>query len=240
MNRLCEVLKTDFALVADIANAANATGRFVRIKDFKRALFAVGIKCDDGIVSGEEITITLMEAKDGTGTDDQALIEDVVVTGLVNSAVVQSDLTTGTGVEVGDAITVNGVTFECAAATDVGELEFQDGDGLVSCVAAHCPGLVAENDAGVVTISTAEVGGATVTMEEVKGGASGWIPGGITTHALAIVEVYGPQLSAGYSHIAINVANGAANDIITAAFVARGNPTHSPIYNAVAASGFVE
>lgn len=240
MNLLREVLKGDIALTnLAIANAADHDGRYVNFGDARRVMFLIGLYSEDGILDAEEVTVTINEATDNAGSDAQALIEDVVVTGLVDSTVVVTDLTAGTGIEVGDTVTVNGVEFTNAAATDVDDLEFLDGDGLVLCVAEHCPGLVAVNAAGVVTISAEEIGGATVTLAEGEGGASGWTPVGVTTYAQALAEVYRPQMSAGFTHLSINVANGATNDVAAVAFVVRGDTYHAPVQQTVAALGEV-
>jgi hypothetical protein len=237
VNLMSEVLKSDIALAnLAIAGAADHTGRYVGFTGFRKIMMVIGLYSEDGIVDSEEVTMTLMEAKDNGGTDEQALIEDIVVTGLVDSTVAVTDLTAGTGIEVDtDTVTVNGVEFAFKAATDVDELEFADGDGLVLCIAAHCPGLVAVNAAEVVTISSGEVGDATVTLAESADVASGWVPAGYTTYATALVEISAEQLSEGFSHVAVLVENGAANDVAAVAFVVRGNPYHAPVKQALAA-----
>lgn len=240
MNLLSEVLKPDIALVSlALAGAGNSTSRYINLKEFRRALIVVGIHSAVGIKATEDVTIKCLEAKDGGGTDPQDLIKDMKVEGLVKSSIVVTDLTAGTGIDEGDTITINDVTFTCAATTEEDDLKFADGDGLVSCIEAHLPNLAASNSAGVVTISAAETGFATITLTETADGGSSWTPGGYTTHAMAYVEVSASQITPGFSHIAVNVANGAAADINAVAFVVRGDPYSAPVYQAVAAYGLV-
>jgi len=240
MNLLSEVLKPDIALVSlALGSAANSTSRYINLKEFRRALIVIGIHSAVGIKATETVTIKCVEAKDGGGTDPQDLIKDVKVEGLVKSSIVVTDLTAGTGIDEGDTITINDVMFTCAAATEVKKLEFADGAGLVSCIEAHLPNLAASNSAEVVTISAAETGFATITLTETADGGSSWTPGGYTTHAMAYVEVFASQITPGFSHIAVNVTNGAAANIDAVAFVVRGDPYFSPVYQAVAACGLV-
>jgi hypothetical protein len=56
---------------------------------------------------------------------------------------------------------------------------------------------------------------------------------------MAYVEVSASQITPGFSHIAVNVANGAVANIDAVAFVVRGDPYSAPVYQAVAAYGLV-
>ena len=235
--KLLEQLKPDTALLGPtIANAANETGRYFKMNEYRKAMFHVVVSSDE-ILDGEEVTVTINEAKTAAGGDAQALIEDVVITGLEDSLVVVTDTTAGTGIEVGDTITINGSVFTMAALEDLDALEFDDADSLLDCIAAADIGLTALNNAGVVTISATEAGSGTVTLVETAGGGSGWVPEGYTTVASAIVEVYAPSLSSGFQFIAVNVANGAVEDIVAKADIVRGLPIHSPVRQHVGAQG---
>lgn len=239
MNLLKEIVKTDIALASVVIPAANHTGRYVGFNGFRKMLFAVGVECEDGILDTEEVTITVREAKSNAGLDHQALIEDIIITGLIDATVVRTDLAATAPIENGDTVTINGVEFTKAAANDVEDGEFLNAAGLVLCIAEHLPELAAVAAANVVTVSNAEVGGGVVTLEENSALASAWVPDGGTTYAVAIAEISSEQLSTGFSHVAVNVLNEGINDITTAAFVVRSNPYHAPVYQAVAAEGEV-
>jgi hypothetical protein len=239
MNLLKEIVKADIAMVTELANAADHTGRYVGFGGFRKMLFVIGVQCDDGILDTETVTATIIEGKNNAGLDHQNLIEDVIITGLVDGSVVQTDLAATAPIENGDTVTINGVEFTKAAANDIPEGEFLNAAGLVLCIAAHLPELAAVANGNVVTISHAEVGAGLVTLVETAGLASAWVPAGGTTYALALAEVSSEQLSTGFSHIAVNVENGATGNIVSAAFVIRSNPYHAPVYHAVAAEGSV-
>ncbi len=239
MNLLKEIVKADIALAAELVNAATHTGRYVGFNGFRKMLFAVGIQCEDGILDAEEVTITVREGKNNVGLDHQALIENIVVTGLVAGSVVVTDLAATAAIENGDTVTINGIEFTKAAANDLPNGEFLNAAGLVLCIAAHLPELTAVANVDVVTVSSAEVGAGVVTLAENADPASAWVPAGGTTYAVAIAEISSEQLSAGFSHVAVNVLNEATNDIQAVAFVVRSNPYHAPVYQAVAAEGEV-
>ena len=220
--KMLEQLKPDTALLGPtIANAANETGRYYKLNEYRRATFHVVVN-SDGILAGEEVTVSVNEAKTAAGGDAQALIEDVVITGLEDSLVVVTDLA---------------ATFTRAAATDTAEGEFLNAAGLVECIEAAGLGLSAEANVNVVTISATEAGSKTITMVEEAGQGSAWVPAGITTVASAIAEVYAPSMTADFQFVAVNVANGAAQDIVAKADIVRGLPIHSPVKQHVGARG---
>ena len=241
--KMLEQIKPDTALLGPtIANAANETGRYYKLNEYRRAAFHVVVNSDDGILAGEEVTVSVNEAKTAAGGDAQALIEDVVITGLEDSLVVVTDLDATEDIEEGDTITLltsDGLaaTFTRAAATDTAEGEFLNAAGLVECIEAAGLGLSAEANVNVVTISATEAGSKTITMVEEAGQGSAWVPAGITTVASAIVEVYAPSMTADFQFVAVNVANGAAQDIVAKADIVRGLPIHSPVKQHVGARG---
>ena len=240
--KMLEQLKPDTALLGPtIANAANETGRYFKMNEYRKAMFHVVVS-SDGILDGEEVTVTINEAKTAAGGDAQALIEDVVITGLEDSLVVATDLAAGAAIEVGDTITLStsdglSATFTRAAATDTDDGEFANAAGLVECINASGLGLTAIAAVNVVTISATEAGSKTITMIEDAAQASAWVPAGVTTVAGAIVEVYAPSMTADFRFVAVNVANGAAEDIVAKADIVRGLPVVSPVKQHVAAQG---
>lgn len=240
--KMLEQLKPDTALLGPtIANAANETGRYFKMNEYRKAMFHVVVS-SAGILDGEEVTVSVNEAKTAAGGDAQALIADVIITGLENSLVVATDLAAGAAIEVGDTIellTSDGLeaTFTRAAATDTDENEFLNAAGLVQCIEASGLGLSAEANANVVTISATDAGSKTITMVETSAAASAWVPAGITTQAAAIAEVYAPGMSTGFMYAGVNVLNGAAANIIAKADIVRGLPIHSPVKQHVAAKG---
>ncbi len=238
MNLLSEVLKPDMVLNGTIAGSANSTTKYIDFGDARRILFAINLLCATGIAKEEEITIGCYEAKDADGDETQKIIKDFKVIGLVDSNIVKTDLD---GIQATDTIEVSGVEFTRAAATKAADKEFADADGLIACIALHLPYLKATKSGTVVTIEPVKIGGPVVSLVETVVCQTGtaWVPAGVTTQAQALVEVYAPQLSPGFSHLSVKIAN-AATETITASVVAiRGNAIHAPVYQAVAGVGRV-
>lgn len=238
MNLLLEALKPDLVLNGTIAKDANSTSKYIDFGDARRILFVIGLLCSSGVKAEEEITVGCYEAKTAAGGEAQKIITDFKVTGLVDSNIVKTDLD---GIQATDTVEINGVEFACAATTKASSKEFADADGLIACIKLHLPYLTASKSGTVVTIEPVKIGGPVISLVEtvVNQADTKWVPAGITTQAQALVEIYAPQLSPGYSYLGVKIAN-AATQTITASIVAiRGNAIHAPVYQAVAGVGRV-
>lgn len=239
MNLLSEVLKPDLLLNGTIAKDANSTSKYIDFGDARRILFVIGLLCSSGVKAEEEITVGCYEAKTAAGGEAQKIITDFKVTGLVDSNIVKTDLD---GIQATDTVEVNGVKFACvASAASAAAKTFTDADGLIACIKLHLPYLTASKSGTVVTIEPVKIGGPVISLVEtvVNQADTKWVPAGITTQAQALVEIYAPQLSPGYSYLGVKIAN-AATQTITASIVAiRGNAIHAPVYQAVAGVGRV-
>ncbi|MDD5502579.1 MAG: hypothetical protein PHH26_03845 [Candidatus Thermoplasmatota archaeon] len=235
MYMLYEEIKPDVLLNASVSAGANATSKYVGLGDKRRILFAVDISGSTGLKKGEAVSISCLKAKDAAGTGATKITADVEVEGLIKGLVVA---TTVTGCQDTDTVTVNGVVFTKKTATPSAKKgEFADGAGLAAAIELLLPKLKATNDANTVTISAAELGEATITIKETIVNSTGtpWVPAGVTKQALALLEVYAPQMGAGYTHLAIKVDNDAATAVTAQVVAIRGDALHGPVYQPIAA-----
>jgi hypothetical protein len=117
MNRQSEVNKLDVGLVGQSISNGNATGRYVDMSKYGRALFHL---VGGAMASGTATTITLLEATDASGTGSQT-ISGSTATITANTNVTKATVTV-TSAAATDVITINGLAFTMAAGTTAASL----------------------------------------------------------------------------------------------------------------------
>ena len=231
---LSEELKIDTGLIPTAALNGAATGPYYSLADYGKALFIAEIGAMAATVT---CALQAVQAKDGDGTDWKD-ITDLTATITANAGVDVATLTLA-AVQVGDVVTVNGITFKAATAADLKDNVFDqsgDNDADAASLAAainHAngvPGVTAEASGAVVTLTPTEPGVATITIADPSGTITP-----ATVRAIGYLEVDASMLDAedGFTHVALKVTTSAAAP--TAAVLVRGRGRYSPV-QAVAAS----
>ena len=211
-NRLSEEIKLMTSALPQAFTGATTTvnGRGVLLEDARKVMF----RCQIGNVASTDTdyTLSVLEATDAAVTGARNIgnaaatptvtLERVADGCIANANVVQLTLVT---VDVGDVVTINGVEFTAAAATDLDANEFdqtgtdtEDAVELVACINNALPNLVATNAAGVVTIQSREPGKETITVEGIND-LTNIVP--VTVEVTGIIEVDASALSDGYTHV---------------------------------------
>lgn len=224
--RVNELVKLDMGLTPQSLNG-NATGRYHHMRDHGSALFVL---LAGAIAATKTAKLEVFEGKDVAGTGGQKITgAEALIT--ANSGVDVATIALA-AVANTDKVTVNGIEFTKAAATEVADKEFADAAGLVLCILYWCPGLTASAADTTVTVQAAEPGAKTVTLSKTE------VAGTITlatVQAMAYVEVNTDALTkgSGYQTVAAKVTTDAA--IVVGVQVLRGDGRLTPV-QAVAAS----
>jgi len=208
MNAMYEANKVDLALVPQVLNNTNITGRYFPMKDFFKALAILQV----GALAATKIaTIELFAGVTAAGTGG-ALITGKTATITANVLVSKATIACGTVLD-GETIVINGLTFKGDTdTTTVAAREFSiSGDNTADAVElAVCindptygvPGVVATADTGTVTLVATEPGETLLTI--VPGAAKYTVA---TLEAQAYVELDNLDLSASTDHIAAKVTS---------------------------------
>lgn len=235
-NLLSEELKIDTAFVPTAAlNGAN-TGPYYPMDSWRKALFVVEI---GAMAAAATCALQAMQATDAAGGGPAK-----VITGLTDTITANTDCEVVTltlnAVQVGDQVTINGVTFTAAAAADLPNRVFdQSGDNTADAASlaaainhatAGVPGITATSNLAVVTLAATAPGEATVTITTP---AATITPA--TVRAIGYLEVDAAMLdnANGFGHVALRITNSAG--MITSALLIRGNGRYCAVQHVAAA-----
>lgn len=232
---LSEAVKIDIALTSASLNGAG-TGAYYKLDKYGKALFLWEV----GAMAAAATSIgQVMQAKDAAGTDAKVITNNAAAI-TANVHVAAATLTVA-AVQVGDQVTINGLTFTGAAAADLPNRVFL-ADGAdnnataaslaqaINHAAAGVPGVTAAAALAVVTLTGTEPGEADITIADA---AATITPA--TLRAIGYVECDASFLDNvnGFTHVALRVTNSAATQ--TGAVLLRGQGRFSPVQKVAAA-----
>lgn len=232
--------KLDIAFVPQLVNNAGViTSPYFNLGKYRRALFVVS--CGQLIREAAEtpaitdaVVLQARCAKTIAGGDASDITGATAT--ITANVRVQSASIELSGVANGKVCSVNNVVFTKAAGTDVPTRKFADAAGLIACVNAHVPKVIASSGGGaVVNLDTAGPGEANLLV------ASNHNTQLIcrTRSALGYVEVDQRDLAKGKNFVAIrvtaNTVAGGVNLPISAVLI-RGGSRMSVIQHAAAES----
>lgn len=234
-NLLSEPLKIDIGLTSSNLNGAG-TGPYYPLDLTDRALFVVEI---GAMAAAATSVLQVMQATNAAG-GGAATITNAAATITANTAVASATLTL-VGVQVADAVTINGLTYTAAAAPVLAS-RIYDQSGNDAADAASLVLAINHATAGVPGVTATDLGGGAIQLDSTVPGettititapAATITPA--TLRAVGYVEVQGAFLNAalGMDHIALRVTNSAA--MLTGAVLLRGDARYTPT-QAVAAS----
>jgi hypothetical protein len=230
---LSEINKVDIAIVPASING-ESTGTYYNMGLRNKALFVWEV----GAMAAAVTSIgQVMQAQDAAGTGAKEVTNNAA-TITANTKVAAATLTVDTVVAT-NKVTINGLTFEAAAAADLANRKFavgaDDAGSATSLAAAinHAtagvPGVTATAALAVVTLAVDEPGEQTITIADA---AATITPA--TLRAIGYVECDTAFLDEGFNYVALRVTNSAAAQ--TGAILVRGENRYSPLTNQVAAA----
>lgn len=231
---LSEINKVDIAIVPASINGAS-TGAYYNLGLRNKALFV----WETGAMAVAVTSIgQVMQAKDAAGTDAEVVTNNAA-TITANTKVAAATLTVDTVVAT-NKVTINGLTFEAAAAADLANRKFAVGAADADCATslaaainhatAGVPGVTASAAQAVVTLTSTEPGEVTITITDAT--AVRIVPA--TLRAIGYIECDTAYLKDGFNYVALRITNSAA--ALTGAILVRGENRYSPLTNQVAAA----
>ncbi len=221
--RMIEGLKADIGMVGKSLATTNATGRYYDMRNY-RTLLVVLIA--GAIAITKTVKVELLQATDAIATGAKVITgANATITANTLVTVATVDLTAAANT---DTVTVNGVTFTMAAATDVTIREFANAAGLVLCVNSAlygAAGVLAAAAGAVVTLVATDPGEKVITLTRVDVAGTVVVA---TTHAIAYVEIDVSQLDLAndFTHVAAKVTT--TGTTICAVDMLRGIPRTTP------------
>lgn len=226
MKRLSDSLKIDIGLASQALNNGNATGSYFDMSMWRQALAVLSV---GAMAATKTAKLEFLQALDATGTGAKGIPSDVgqLATATITANTDVSELTIDTTAGAnGNTVTINGVLFTQAAATDAAQRQFANAAGLVTCIndaTYGVPGVTASANGAVVTCNGGEPGEVLVTAT----GHANFIIA--TTKALAFIELNVSQLDIanGYGYIGTKVITSA--DTAVCVSLLRGLGRFSPI-----------
>lgn len=230
MKLVAEKVKIANAMVPVSVNGASTTHKFFPMNAYHRVCFHV-IGAAASIANAVTMILQTMQATDAAGTGAKVVTNNAA-TATVPVKVIAANVTLANA-GAGSVITINGLTFTGAAATDATKREFAAGGNdaadvlaLVSCIndaTYGVPGVTAAGGAGnSIDLTVDEPGETTITISDES---AVFTP--IATALEAIVEVDASNLdiAGGFDHVACRVTTSAA---ITCSTTAIFDPRYSP------------
>lgn len=193
-NRLYEGLKVSAPLVATSISNTNVTGVYIPVTRCRRL---IAILNNGFAASGKTIKLELLQAKDVSGTDAEA-ITGANATATANTKVKGCTITLTSAANT-DTVTINGVTYTKAAATS--GASFANSAALVTMLNAVA-GLVATASSEVITLKAKD--GYSLTVE---GGSVAGTVTVATTESIVTVEIDEDQITQGFTHVAPKVTS---------------------------------
>lgn len=230
MKLVAEKVKIANAMVPVSVNGASTTHKFFPMNAYHRVCFHV-IGAAASIADAVTMILQTMQATDAAGTGAKVITNNAA-TATVPVKVIAANVTLANAA-AGSVITINGLTFTGAAATDATKREFiasgndaADCTALISCInhaVYGVPGVTAAEGAGdSIDLTVDEPGETTITISDES---AVFTP--IATALEAIVEVDASNLdiAGGFDHIGCLVTTSAA---ITCSTTAIFDPRYSP------------
>ena len=230
MKLVAEKVKIANAMVPVSVNGASTTHKFFPMNAYHRVCFHV-IGAAASIADAVTMILQTMQATDAAGTGAKVITNNAA-TATVPVKVIAANVTLADAV-AGSVITINGLTFTGAAATDATKRKFiasgndaADCTALISCInhaVYGVPGVTAAEGAGdSIDLTVSEPGETTITISDES---AVFTP--IATALEAIVEVDASNLdiAGGFDHIGCLVTTSAA---ITCSTTAIFDPRYSP------------
>ena len=230
MKLVAEKVKIANAMVPVSVSGASTTHKFFSMAGFYRVAFHV-IGVAASIADAVTMTLQTMQATDSAGNGAKVITNNAA-TATVPVKVIAANVTLANAA-AGSVITINGLTFTGAAATDATKREFiasgndaADCTALISCIndaTYGVPGVTAADGAGnSIDLTVDEPGETTITISDES---AVFTP--IATALEAIVEVDASNLdiAGGFDHIGCLVTTSAA---ITCSTTAIFDPRYSP------------
>ena len=231
---LSEINKVDIAIVPASIDGAS-TGTYYNMGLRNKALFVWEVGTMAAAVTS---TGQVMQAQDAAGTGGKVVTNNAA-TITANTKVAAATLTVDTVVAT-NKVTINGLTFEAAAAADLANRKFAVGAADADCATslaaainhatAGVPGVTASAAQAVVTLTVDEPGEMTITITDAT--AVRIVPA--TLRAIGYVECDTAFLDEGFNYVALRITNSAA--ALTGAVLVRGENRYSPLTNQVAAA----
>lgn len=230
MKLVAEKVKIANAMLPVSVNGASTTHKFFPMAGSHRVAFhVVGVAAS--IADAVTMILQTMQATDSAGTGAKVITNNAA-TATVPVKVIAANVALANAA-AGSVITINGLTFTGAAATDATKREFAAGGNdaadvlaLVSCIndaTYGVPGVTAADGAGdSIDLTVDEPGETTITISDES---AVFTP--IATALEAIVEVDASNLdiAGGFDHIGCLVTTSAA---ITCSTTAIFDPRYSP------------
>lgn len=231
---LSEAVKIDIALTSQSLNGAG-TGPYYKLGKYRKALFVWEV---GAMAAGVNSVGQVMQAINAAGGGPAKVVANNDATITANTEVMEATVADG-GAANGATITINGIVFTKAAATDAANGEFADAAGLETCVnhvTRGVPGVTATNNAGTVTLAVDEPGEKTITVET-SDAANITLA---TVRAIGYIECDASflDLDDGFDHVALQVTNSVAT--FTGAVLLRGDARYTPAQAVAAAKADVE
>ena len=230
MKLVAEKVKIANAMLPVSVNGASTTHKYFPMNSYHRVAFHV-IGCAASIADAVTMILQTMQATDAAGTGAKVITNNAA-TATVPVKVIAANVTLANAA-AGSVITINGLTFTGAAATDATKREFiasgndaADCTALISCInhaVYGVPGVTAAEGAGdSIDLTVDEPGETTITISDES---AVFTP--IATALEAIVEVDASNLdiAGGFDHIGCLVTTSAA---ITCSTTAIFDPRYSP------------
>ncbi|MBO8169968.1 MAG: hypothetical protein H0Z35_12410 [Thermoanaerobacteraceae bacterium] len=232
VKRISEDMKIDVGLVSQALNNSNVTGRYFDMSKYRKAL---AVLIGGAMAAGTTSKVEFLQASDANGTGSK-VIAGAAATITANANVTAAQVVVGTPAN-GETVTVNGIVFTKASATNTANREFADAAGLETCINDETygvPGVTATNNAGTVSLVATDPGETTITLsssDAVNLTCS-------TIQAVAYVEISASQLDLtnDFTHVAAKVTTTANTNV--AVVLLRGNARFSPSQK-VAASAVI-
>lgn len=230
MKLVAEKVKIANAMLPVSVNGASTTHKFFPMTGSHRVAFhVVGVAAS--IADAVTMILQTMQATDSAGTGAKVITNNAA-TATVPVKVIAANVALANAA-AGSVITINGLTFTGAAATDATKREFiasgndaADCTALISCIndaVYGVPGVTAADGAGdSIDLTVDEPGETTITISDES---AVFTP--IATALEAIVEVDASNLdiAGGFDHIGCLVTTSAA---ITCSTTAIFDPRYSP------------
>lgn len=216
--------KIDIGLLSQALNNTNATGRYYGMQMYRKALFILN---GAAMAATKTTKLEVLQAKDAAGTDSKA-VTSAEATITANTLVTEATIALAAAAAT-DKVTINGITFTMAVATDASAREFADAAGLVTCInhaAYGVAGVTASADGTTVTVKATDPGEKVLTVAGTDVAGTVTVA---TTRAQAYVEVdvSSLDLANGFEYIAAKVTT-TANSVVGVALI-RGDGRFEPI-----------
>ena len=230
MKLVAEKVKIANAMVPVSVDGASTTHKYFPMNSYHRVAFHV-IGCAASIADAVTMKLQTMQATNAAGTGAKVITNNAA-TATVPVKVIAANVALADAV-AGSVITINGLTFTGAAATDATKRKFiasgndaADCTALISCIndaVYGVPGVTAAEGVGdSIDLTVDEPGETTITISDES---AVFTP--IATALEAIVEVDASNLdiAGGFDHIGCLVTTSAA---ITCSTTAIFDPRYSP------------